>query len=99
MKRDRLIAEHVTINPDVMLGKPIIRGTRVPVYLIVDLVAAGETPVTIVADYPDLTIEDVEAAVAYMQREAERTETRALRLSLQIGTVGGSWRRSNDPTI
>jgi uncharacterized protein (DUF433 family) len=76
--QDDLIAEHITINPDVMLGKPIIRGTRIPVYLIVDFIASGQTPADIVADYPDLTVEDVEAAVAYMQRDAERTETRAL---------------------
>lgn len=78
MTQDDLIAEHITSNPDVMLGKPIIRGTRVPVYLIADFIASGQKPAEIVADYPDLTVEDVEAAVAYMRREEERTETRAL---------------------
>lgn len=78
MTHHDLIAEHITINPDVMLGKPIVRGTRVPVYLIVDFIASGQTAAEIVADYPDLTIEDVEAAVAYARREAKHTETRAL---------------------
>lgn len=78
MKDHDLVADHITIDPDVMLGKPIIRGTRVPVYLIVDFIACGQTPAEIVADYPDLTIEDVEAAIAYTRQDAERTETRPL---------------------
>lgn len=78
MNRRDLIAEHITSDPNVMLGKPIIRGTRMPVYLIVDFVTAGQTPAEIASDYPDLTVEDVEAAVAYAQQEAEWTETRAL---------------------
>jgi uncharacterized protein (DUF433 family) len=69
--------ERIVIDPAVLLGKPIIRGTRVPVYLIVGLVEAGQTPEQIVDDYPDLTIEDVEAAVAYAAQEAARTEVRA----------------------
>lgn len=78
MKDHDLVADHITIDPDVMLGKPIIRGTRVPVYLIVDFIACGQTPAEIVADYPDLTIEDVEAAIAYTRQDAERTEIRPL---------------------
>lgn len=78
MKDHDLVADHITIDPDVMLGKPIIRRTRVPVYLIVDFIACGQTPAEIVADYPDLTIEDVEAAVAHARQVAERTEIRPL---------------------
>ena len=78
MKDHDLVADHITIDPDVMLGKPITRGTRVPVYLIVDFIACGQTPAEIVADYPDLTIEDVEAAVAHARQDAERTEIRPL---------------------
>lgn len=70
--------ERIVTDPAVLLGKPIIRGTRVPVYLIAGLVEAGQTPAQIVGDYPDLTVEDVEAAVAYAAQEAKRTEVRAL---------------------
>jgi uncharacterized protein (DUF433 family) len=70
--------ERIVSDPAVLLGKPIIRGTRVPVYIIVGLVEAGQTPEQIVDDYPDLTIDDVEAAVAYAVRESARTEVRAL---------------------
>jgi len=68
----------IEINPAVMLGKPVVRGTRIPVYLIVDWVESGHTPEEIVEYYPDLTVEDVEAAVAYAQAERARTEVRAL---------------------
>ena len=77
MKRQAL-DERIVSDPAVLLGKPIIRGTRVPVYVVVGLVEAGQTPEQIVDDYPDLTVEDIEAAVAYAARESARTEVRAL---------------------
>jgi uncharacterized protein (DUF433 family) len=77
MNRQALKEQFVT-DPAVLLGKPIIRGTRVPVYLIVGFVEAGQTLEQIVDDYPDLTVEDVEAAVDYAARESARTEVRAL---------------------
>ena len=73
--------ERIVTDPDVLLGKPIVRGTRVPVWLIVGLVEAGQTPAQIVDDYPDLTVEDVEAALAYAAEERHRTEVRTLRVS------------------
>jgi uncharacterized protein (DUF433 family) len=77
MNRQQL-QERIVTDPAVLMGKPIIRGTRVPVYLIVGLIEAGQTPAQIVDDYPELTIEDVDAAVAYAADEAARTEVRAL---------------------
>lgn len=70
------VAARVTRNPQILSGKPIIRGTRVPVYLIVDFVNNGATPAEIVEDYPDLTLEDVEAALAFAILEQERIEVR-----------------------
>ncbi len=60
MKLDR-----ITINPEVCFGKPCIRGMRVPVHLIVDLVAAGKTTQQILEDYPYLEEEDVKQSLAY----------------------------------
>lgn len=57
--------ERITMNPDVLLGKPTIRGTRIPVYLIVELVEAGFAPAETVDDYPCLEIGDLEAAVEF----------------------------------
>jgi len=76
MLTETQIAARVTRNPEILRGKPIIRGTRVPVYLIVDFVDNGATPDQIVADYPDLTVDDVEAALAFAAQEQARTEVR-----------------------
>jgi uncharacterized protein (DUF433 family) len=76
MLTDIQIAARVISNPQILRGKPIIRGTRVPVYLIADFVNNGATPARIVEDYPDLTMEDVEAAVAFVRQEQSRTEVR-----------------------
>ena len=65
--------ERIVTDPAVLLGKPIVRGTRVPVYIIVGLVEAGQTPAQIVDDYPDLTIDDIAAAVAYAGQDSAHT--------------------------
>jgi uncharacterized protein (DUF433 family) len=66
----------ITPNPEILGGKPIIRGTRVPVYLIAGFVQDGVTPAGVVEDYPELTVEVVEAAVAYAASEQARTKVR-----------------------
>ena len=66
------------MNLEVLLGKPVTRGTRMPVYPIVDLVEAGLSPAAIIEDYPELTVEDIDAALAFAYQEQVRTEVRAL---------------------
>ena len=60
MKLDR-----ITVDPNVCFGKPRIRGLRIPVHLIVDLVAAGRLCRQILADYPELEREDIRQALEY----------------------------------
>jgi uncharacterized protein (DUF433 family) len=55
----------ITMTPGVMGGKPCIKGTRIPVDIIVDYVASGESIAEVLEGYPDLTEEDVRAALAY----------------------------------
>ncbi len=69
------MSRYITRNPEILGGKPIIRGTRIPVYLIVGFVEAGQSPEQIVDDYPNLTLEDVQAALVFWRSEQER-ETR-----------------------
>jgi len=57
--------ERIDINPDIMGGKPVIRGTRVPVELILRKLGAGMAPDAILADHPRLTLDDVRAAQAF----------------------------------
>lgn len=61
------IADHprISIDPAVMVGKPCIRGTRIPVHMLLEQLAAGDTVEEIVAGYPRLTPEDIAAALAY----------------------------------
>ena len=55
----------VTIEPDKMGGKPCIRGLRITVYDILDYLAGGMTEDEILADFPDLTLEDIRACLAF----------------------------------
>jgi uncharacterized protein (DUF433 family) len=59
------LAERIEANPDVMLGKPVIRGTRVPVELILRRINEGATEEDLLASYPRLTRDDIRAAVAF----------------------------------
>jgi len=57
--------ERIEINPDVMGGKPVVRGTRVPVEHILRKLGAGLSAADIVADHPRLTPDDIQAAQAF----------------------------------
>jgi uncharacterized protein (DUF433 family) len=57
--------ERIEINPKVMVGKPVIRGTRLTVELVLRKLGAGMTPEEIIADYPQLTADDIRAAQAF----------------------------------
>jgi uncharacterized protein (DUF433 family) len=57
--------DRITFNPDILSGKACIRGLRISVSLVVNLVANGMTPAAILAEYPDLEIEDVRQALRY----------------------------------
>ena len=50
--------DRIEVNPDVLTGKPVVRGTRLAVELILELLAAGETERDLLSDYPRLTRED-----------------------------------------
>ncbi len=62
-----MISEHPLIerNPDVMLGKPVIKGTRISVELIMRKLADGFTIEDILEMYPHITLEQIHAAFAY----------------------------------
>jgi uncharacterized protein (DUF433 family) len=59
------LTEHIEVNPRILGGKPVIRGTRIPVYLILELLSAGYDFKRILRAYPTLKEEDVKAAVEY----------------------------------
>ena len=57
--------DHIWVDPERMHGIPCMRGTRVPVHVILDNLAAGESVETILAQYPSLRPEHVPAALAF----------------------------------
>jgi len=57
--------DRITIDPDVMGGQPCIRGLRIPVSLIIKLIASGKSVKEILEDYPELEEEDVRQALEY----------------------------------
>lgn len=72
--RHRELLQRISIDPAVCGGKPCIRGHRIWVSLVLDLLATGMTPEQILAEYPQLAIDDVRACVAYgSEMTRERT--------------------------
>ena len=60
-----MITNRIEINPAVMLGKPVIEGTRIPVELIIRKLSEGATDTDLLDAYPRLTSADIQAALAY----------------------------------
>jgi uncharacterized protein (DUF433 family) len=74
--KDIHLTERIVVSRDICHGKPRIADTRIMVYLILDLLAAGKTPEDIISEdyYPDLTVEDVYACVTYASRVIQNDE-------------------------
>ena len=66
----------ITIEPGKRGGKPCIRGMRITVYEVLDYLASGMTEQEILADFPDLTVEDIKACLAFAaDRERKLVES------------------------
>ncbi|MGH9381015.1 MAG: DUF433 domain-containing protein [Thermoanaerobaculia bacterium] len=76
-----LLADRIEMKPEVMLGKPVIRGTRIPVELILRRISEGATEEDLLASYPHLRREDIRAAVAFAADEIAHVE------SLEVGAT------------
>lgn len=63
--------QYIASDPEILRGKPRIMGTRIPVGLILGHLAAGKTPKEIIADFPDLTAEQIAACLDYARDLAE----------------------------
>ena len=62
--------DRIAIDPDVLVGKPVIKGTRIAVDFVVDLLAQGWTPEQVIDHYPSLVLDDIRAAGLFKE---ERT--------------------------
>ncbi len=71
------LLNRITFNPKVLAGKPIIRGLRISVAMILELLAKGATTEEILEDYPELEPEDIRAALFYAYQLVDKEEINA----------------------
>ena len=69
--------DRIELNPKVCNGKPVIKGTRISVSVILEQIALGESWESILKGYPELDKEDIKAALLYASASLEHTEIRA----------------------
>lgn len=69
------VTDRIEINPKVSLGKPVIRGTRIPVELVLRKLSDGASEADLLDAYPRLTREDIQAAIGYAADTLAHEET------------------------
>ena len=72
--KDQVLLERITLNPKIMVGKPVIRGTRLTVEFILNLLAHGATTAEILDEYQGLTPEDIRACLLFARESLSRME-------------------------
>ncbi len=70
---DRQLLERIAVDPKVMAGKPVIRGTRLTVEYVLNLLAHGATAEEILQEYKGLTYEDIQACILFATKTLEST--------------------------
>ncbi|MGD2089332.1 MAG: DUF433 domain-containing protein [Candidatus Aminicenantes bacterium] len=70
----RLYFDRIVVDPGIMVGKPVFKGTRIPVYIILDLIGDGTPEEEIIKIYPDITGEDIKASMKFASMMMERQE-------------------------
>jgi len=75
--------DRIEVNPKIMLGKPVIRGTRIPVELLLRKLGEGATEAQLLDAYPRLTREDIRAAITYAAQALAHEE------NVAVGQTGG----------
>ena len=68
--------DRIEIDPRVCNGKPVVKGTRIPVSVILDQISEGESWDSVLEGYPELAKEDIQAALQYASAILERTEVK-----------------------
>lgn len=71
--KDGQLLERITINPKVMVGKPVIKGTRLTVQYVLNLLAHGATVAESLGEYKGLTQEDIQACILFAAKSLEDT--------------------------
>lgn len=71
--KDQELLERITVNPKVMVGKPVIKGTRLSVEYVLNLLAHGATVTEITKEYKGLTQEDIQACILFATKSLQDT--------------------------
>lgn len=79
---DQQLLERISIDPKVMVGKPVIKGTRLTVEYILNLLAHGDTEKDILEEYEGLTIDDIKACLMFATKSPENTSILPLEAEL-----------------
>ena len=72
------LSEKIEMDPKVCGGKPVIKGTRIPVSVILEQMEEGESWESILVSYPELTKEDLQAALYYARTSLDHSEYEAI---------------------
>lgn len=73
---DKQLLERITINPNVLVGKPVVRGTRLAVEYVLNLLAHGATFEEVLNEYDGLTQDDIHACILFATKSLENTVRR-----------------------
>lgn len=71
--QDEQLLQRIALDPKVMVGKPVIKGTRLTVQYVLDLLAHGATVEEILREYEGLTLEDIQACFLFATKSLEST--------------------------
>lgn len=69
--KESILLERITLDSDILSGKPVIRGTRLTVEYILNILAQGATPEEIISEYSGMTREDIQACLLFASRSLE----------------------------
>ena len=83
------LLDRITQDPNVMVGKPVVRGTRIPVELVLRQLSYNLDLNELFAAYPRLTIEDVKACLAYAQAAVEAKREAQSAVNHELKRIGG----------
>jgi len=71
---DEQLLQRIVVDPEVMVGKPVVRGTRLTVDFILNLLAHGATEVEILEEYEGLAVEDIHACLLFATKSLQASE-------------------------
>ena len=85
--QDKKLLERIVVNPKIMVGKPVISGTRLTVDFILNLLAHGATKNEIINEYQGLTVEDIQACFLFATKSLENTDFMRFEIKCAVENV------------